>query len=150
MKFSMLPQHVSLWKFMLNLFCTNDIQGRELCWHDFMKYTFNVVICQDTCQSVFFKLGMMLNMTNVYSLIPVWMTLMFTQGHRAMLKLELVHSFCCVKQFRCSWWLIMSGGWLWSPVSVANMDHLSSCSSSQFFSSKWQWQMAGDCLLLFL
>ena len=38
MKFSVLPQSVALLKLMLNLFCTSNIQGRELCWHDFMKY----------------------------------------------------------------------------------------------------------------
>ena len=36
----------------------------------------------------------MLNMTKVGS-VPVWMTLMFTQGHRVMEKLKLVQSFCC-------------------------------------------------------
>ena len=36
----------------------------------------------------------MLDTTKLYSFIPVWMTLMFTQGDRVTAKLELVHSFC--------------------------------------------------------
>ena len=66
---------------MLDLFCTSNVQGREVCRHDFMKYTFNIVMCQDTCELICFKLGMMLYTTKLYSLIPVWSTLIFTQGH---------------------------------------------------------------------
>ena len=63
-------------------FILHNVQGRELCWHDFMKYMFNI-ICQDTYEPIFFfKLGMMLDTAKLYSLIPVRMTLMFTQGHR--------------------------------------------------------------------
>ena len=36
----------------------------------------------------------MLNMTTLYSPIPVWMTLMLTRGHRVTGKQELVQSFC--------------------------------------------------------
>ena len=57
MKFSMLPQPVGLLKLMLNLFFIIDIQGRELCWHDFMKYPYNIVLCQDTCELICFKLA---------------------------------------------------------------------------------------------
>ena len=60
-----------------------------------MKYTFIIVMYQDTCEPVCFKLGVMLNTTKFYSLIPLLMTLMFTQGHRDRGKLELVQSFCC-------------------------------------------------------
>ena len=42
-----------------------------------------------------FKLGMMLSATKFYGLIPVWMTLISTQGHSVMGKLELEQSFCC-------------------------------------------------------
>ena len=38
---------------------------------------------------------MVLNTTKLYSLIPVWMTLMFTYDHRVMANLEFVQSFCC-------------------------------------------------------
>ena len=76
MKCSVLPQPVDLLKLVLNLFCTSNMQGRELCWHDFMKYVFNIVMCQDTWLLIWFKFGVMLNITKLYSLILVWMTLM--------------------------------------------------------------------------
>ena len=38
---------------------------------DFMKYTFNIVMCQDICEPTCFKLGMMLNTTKLYSIISV-------------------------------------------------------------------------------
>ena len=114
-----------LLKLMLNLFFTNHIQWRELGRHDFMKYTFNIVMCQDTCELICFKFDVMLNITIFYSLIPVWMTLMFARGYRITGKLELVQSFFCKVA-----WDIMMGKWLWrSPVSMANMDHLSIYSS---------------------
>ena len=37
----------------------------------------------------------MLDSTKLYSLIPDWMSLMFTEGHKVRGKLELVQSFCC-------------------------------------------------------
>ena len=49
----------------------------------------------EICGPICFKLGMMLDMTNLYSLIPVWMTSVFTQGHGVMGNLGLVQSFCC-------------------------------------------------------
>ena len=94
-EFSMLSQPVSLWRHMLKFFCTSNIQGKELSWHDSMKYAFIIVLCWDTREPICFKLRMMLNMTKLYSLSPVWMTLMFTQDHRVTGKLELVPSFCC-------------------------------------------------------
>ena len=30
------------------LFCASAIQGRELCWCDFMKYMFYIILCHDT------------------------------------------------------------------------------------------------------
>ena len=74
---------------MLNLFCTSTIQGRELCWRDFIRNTINSVLCWDTREPNCFKLGMMLDMTNPYSLIPIWMTLMFSKGHRVAGKQSL-------------------------------------------------------------
>ena len=67
MKFSLLLQPVGLLKFMLSLFCTSNIQGRELCWREFMKYSFNIDMYQDTCEPVCFKLGMVLYTTKLYS-----------------------------------------------------------------------------------
>ena len=68
MKFSMLPQHVGLLKLMLHLLCTSNIQRKELCWCDFTKCMINIVLCQNTCEPVCVKLGMMLDMTKFYSL----------------------------------------------------------------------------------
>ena len=77
MTFSVLPKLNGLLKLMLSLFCRNNIQGRELCWHDFYAIcTFNIIMCQDTCEPVCFKLGVMLDTTQLYSLIPVWVTFM--------------------------------------------------------------------------
>ena len=44
-----------------------------------------------------FKFVVMTDATELYSLVPVWMTLTFTQGLRATRKLELVKPFCCRK-----------------------------------------------------
>ena len=60
-----------------------------------MKGTFNIVMCQDTHKPVCFNLGMMLNMAQLHSLIPVLMVWAFIQAHRVVGKLELVQSFCC-------------------------------------------------------
>ena len=86
---------LGFFKLMLILFRTTTIQGRELFIRDLMKYTFKIVMCPDTCEAICFKLGMMQNTTNLCSLIPLSMTLMFTQGHGFTGKLELVQSFCC-------------------------------------------------------
>ena len=96
---------------MLNLFWINNTQGRELCWHDFLTYVFNAIICQDTFEQICFVLGMMLSTIEVYSLIPVGMTMMFTQGHRVMVmgNLELVQSFCSRVAWSSS---IVHDGWL--------------------------------------
>ena len=79
-------QPVGLLKLLLKFVCTSTVQGRELCWHDFVTYTTNIVQCQDTCELICFNVNLstMLNMTKLYSLIPVWMTLMYTQDHRVM------------------------------------------------------------------
>ena len=61
----------------------------------FMKYTFNISVCRETCEPTCFKLSMVLDTTELYSLIPVLMTLMFTQGHRVMGKLEIMQLFYC-------------------------------------------------------
>ena len=63
---------------MLNLFYISNIQGRELCWHDSVKYTVNVVPCLDASNPIYFKLGMMLDRTK----LQFDSTLMFTEGHR--------------------------------------------------------------------
>ena len=95
MKFSMLSQPAGSLKLLLHLFCISTTQGRELCWRDFMTYTFGIVVCQDTCEPICFKLGVMLNTTEVCSLILVWIIVSFSQSHWVMGKLELEQSFCC-------------------------------------------------------
>ena len=103
----MLSEPIGLLKLMLNLFYMSNIQGRELCWHDFMKYMINIVLCWDTCE-LCFKLGMMLDMSKLYGLIPVWMSVMLTQDHRVTGKLEILQSFCC----KVAWSnLIVFDGW---------------------------------------
>ena len=57
-------------------------------------YMFIIVMCKDTFEPIGFKLVMVLNSTELYSLIPVWTTLMFTHGHRVTGKIEVVQSFC--------------------------------------------------------
>ena len=139
MKFTILPQPVGLLKLLLNLVFTIKIQMRKHCWWCFIfygggkkkkkkKYIY-MGVCQDTCELIWFKHGMMLDRTKVCSMIPVLMILKFTQGHRVMGKLELVQSVCCEVAWSNSnvcdgWW------WLWrSPVIMANIDHISICSS---------------------
>ena len=55
---------------MLNLFRTIDSQGRKLCF-DFTEYTFLIGLRSDDYEPISFKLGIMLNMTKVYILLPV-------------------------------------------------------------------------------
>ena len=50
MEFNLLPQPVGLLKLMLNLFCTSTIQGREICWCEFVKYMIYIVLCRDICE----------------------------------------------------------------------------------------------------
>ena len=90
--------------------CTNNIQGKELCWRYILWYVCLASSCirtlVDQCVSNLFSL---LNTAKVYSLISVWMTLMFTQGHWATGKLELVQAFCCKVAWSSS---NVGDGWL--------------------------------------
>ena len=74
MKFSLVLQPACLLKLILNLFCTINFQEGELYLPDFIKYAFNFGMRQNICKLICFKLGMMLDMTNLYSMILVWMT----------------------------------------------------------------------------
>ena len=83
-----------------------------------------------TCEAICFKLGMMLKTTKLHSWIAVWMTLMFSQGHGATGKLELVQSFCC----KAAWSSLnvrdnINEMTVKKSLSMANMDHLSICCS---------------------
>ena len=63
-----------------------------------MKHANNFVLCKDICDPIGFKPGLMLDMTKHYSVIPLWMTLMLTQGHRVTEKVGLMQSsYCKVK-----------------------------------------------------
>ena len=62
-RFSVLPQSVGLLKLMLSLFCTSSIQ--------FIKYRINIVMRLDMWEPVCCKLGMNLDATGLYILIPV-------------------------------------------------------------------------------
>ena len=61
----------------------------------FIKYTFNIALHPSTC----FKLDIMLDMIKVYSMISLWMTVVFTWGHTVTGSLKLVLS-CCFKVVR--------------------------------------------------
>ena len=54
--------HVDFFFFSF-FFGTGNIQRRELCWHDFTKYSINIVLWMDTCEPICFKHGKMLNAT---------------------------------------------------------------------------------------
>ena len=88
---------------MLNLFCTISTQGREFYICDFVKYTFVIGLPSDTYESICFKLNRLLDTTEVYSIIPVWMILTSTQGHRYQGNVDLVLSTCLVKCFMTVW-----------------------------------------------
>ena len=55
-----------------------------------MKSAFNIVLRQDACEPICFKPGIVLDTTEVYSMALVLTTLIFSQCHRIMGKLELV------------------------------------------------------------
>ena len=104
-----------------------------------MKYTLNIILWQDTCKPICFKLGMMLDMTRLCSIIS--MTVMFTQGHRVPGNLELLQLFCCKVVWSnsnvCDGCLC-KGKWQWiSPVSISNMDRFSIYSSCYLLVSEF-------------
>ena len=71
MKDSMLPRPLSLLEFVLSLFDTVSIQGREVCLGDFIKVTFNIGFWSDIQKPVSLALSTMLDMTKLYILIAV-------------------------------------------------------------------------------
>ena len=101
----MLPQFVGMLKVMLNnLLCTSNIQGRELCGHDFMKCTFTTVMCQDTCERIYFKLGMMpstakLLCDSISNELDVHLR---SQGYGQARTCAVILLSSCMKQLRCS------------------------------------------------
>ena len=75
MKFNMQLQSGGIMKFMITLFWTIDIQIRVLYLGDFIRYTVNVGLRFYVLIS--FKHAVMLDMTKLCSLIPVWMALVW-------------------------------------------------------------------------
>ena len=83
MKFSVLSQPVGLLKFMQILFAQVIFKGENSA--EVILWSINnIIMCQDTCELICLKLSMMLNTSKLYCLIPVWITLMFNQGHRVV------------------------------------------------------------------
>ena len=50
---------------------TIKIQGREYYLRDFINCAFDIGLCHDGCKLISFKLGMMLDMTEVCSITPI-------------------------------------------------------------------------------
>ena len=70
MKFSMLPRLVCLLKLELNLLHMIKIQGRELYLQDFVMDVFDTGWHPDAFDSISFKIGVLIDTSIVYSLIP--------------------------------------------------------------------------------
>ena len=81
---------LGLLKVMLNVYCTSTIQGRKV-----LKWFYKMYIQYRHVWE--HKLSMMLNTLKLYSLIPVWMALIFTFQLTGLQerKLELVQSSSC-------------------------------------------------------
>ena len=71
MKYSMLPGLVDLWKHMLNLFHTINIQGRELYLGEFIKNTFNTGFCLNACELISYTFVMLIGMTLLFTVAPL-------------------------------------------------------------------------------
>ena len=94
MKLSMPSQSVGLPKLILEMFCIIDMQGRKLYLHDFVKYLFNIGLYSNAYEPVSFKLKM-IDTAKLHILIPLWMTVTFTEGHWVTIILELMQFFYC-------------------------------------------------------
>ena len=65
-----------------------SVQGREPYSCDFVQKKFNIDLHLDIYWPVSFKLCMMTEKSELYILIPVWMTLIIIQGHNHWRKSE--------------------------------------------------------------
>ena len=140
---------------MLDLPRRIDIQGRKFYLYAFIKYTFNISLCPDTYDLICFELGVMLDTANLCCVLPVWMTLIFTQGRRFTGKLELVTQMYGTVDYLRE----MTSK---ETVSMANVDRLSVSSCFiRFFVLLWpsyycvyQWNsfffMSCTCLVRWL
>ena len=74
-------------------FVSHDQLSWERTIGDFIRPTLDTGLCLKAYEALSFKL-VMIAMTELSSLIPVWMTLAITQDHRTTRKLKPVQSFC--------------------------------------------------------
>ena len=84
-----------------------------------MIFTLNNILCSHSSKLICVNISIQ-STTKLYSLIPVWMKGMCTQGHRATGNLELVQSLrfkVTLRKSKCSWRLITSR-------KSGDMDHL--------------------------
>ena len=59
-----------------------------MCLCYLIKYFLNIVLRQDTCGPICFKLCNMLDTIKLYNMSPVWITLTFSQDHSVVGKLD--------------------------------------------------------------
>ena len=71
MKLDVLPHSPGVFKFMLNVVHRISIQGKAFSLGDLIKNTSNIGLHPDAYQLISFKLDKMIDMTKLYSLIPV-------------------------------------------------------------------------------
>ena len=62
---------------------------------------FNIGQLHDTWEPISFKLGVMLDMTKLYDVIAVWITLTVTQGHRVVGK---ARTSAAILMYSCMNW----------------------------------------------
>ena len=71
---------------MLCFICFINIQRRELNFGDSEKIMVKVGLCLDAYELIYFKLSVLIDMTEPYILIPVWITLTFTRKSQGYVK----------------------------------------------------------------
>ena len=70
MKFGMLPRPICQFKLLKNLVRMINIQWRDLNFIYLTKCMFKIGWCLDTYKPISFILGIMVNMTKLYIMIP--------------------------------------------------------------------------------
>ena len=86
-KYSMLPWPNHLLRFLRKVLFKEENTAYMILWNIPWILAWMPTLC--------FKLGVVLDSPTMYSLIPVWVTLTFTQGHRVSGKMKLAQSICC-------------------------------------------------------
>ena len=110
------------------------VRGENFTCMIYLKCTFCTGLCYYTCEPISFKLSLITDMTMLYFMSPVWMTFTFTDDHRVTRKLQLVQSFCCKVAWSDPFQLFAMADYVKvmtskSPLSMANMDHVTICYS---------------------